>query len=223
MRVSMGALGVTAPEAAAVLMAPVNPAGLLALVNSSTPNCNDVTGGVCLAPPRAGVDPSVSQQACVAAKGQWNGSDCVLNIGPDLPTYCGYIPYAAALFSECQLPNATDFANYGNYTAYETGQLANAAFTNPAGGPTGATGSGLDVEAQMETQDQAAGAAAEAAMDCGYLASQNSPTLAQILGPSVAAMLTNPFSQGCTSTSNIPGWAIYAGLGLLGLLLWSRR
>lgn len=201
MRVSAHMLGLSA-------VLPLPPTGY--------PDCASVSGGKCIAPPSAGVGLDVAQQACETAKGTWDPSTpgCVLDLGPSLPGYCGWVPFATTLFSECVPPTAAELANYGSYTAYRTGQLATAAFTNPQGGPTGETGTGLDVEKQMVDQNQGNANALASEQDCSYTAAQNHPALAQIFGPTVTCMLADPFN----STSVFPGWILYGVLGLLGLL-----
>ena len=152
---------------------------------------------------------------------------CALDIGPTLPSYCDYVPFATTLFSECALPTAADLAKIGSYTVYQTAQLPTAAYTTPEGGPTGQTGSGVDVATQMAAQnvenaqqvyDTQRGMTPSGKQDtCSYDAAQNHPVLSQIFGTTATCALTDPFNP----SSLFPGWILYAGLAVVGLIALS--
>ena len=173
-------------------------------------------GSTQFVPPRSGVDPAVAQHACGIAKGTWDPTNvgCNLDIGPSLPSWCS-VPFASSLFSDCALPTAAELTQYGAYTAYETAQLDTAAFTTPAGGPTGTTGSGADVATQMMQQNLDQSTALYNAQDCSYKAAANYPALSQIVGPSFACALTDPF--------NSYGWLVYLVLGIGAYMLLKGR
>ena len=154
-------------------------------------------------PPRAGVDPAIAQQACVIAKGVWdpNRVGCTLDLGPTLPSWCSWVPFADSISNECKLPTASDLANYGSYTAYMTGQLT---------GPQ----SGLDAESQMVQQNQEQSQQLYESSDCAYQAAANHQTLAQLVGPGLTCMLTDPL--------NSYGWLLYLGIGIAAYMLLSR-
>jgi hypothetical protein len=196
----MAGLGVTLPETAAFLVSPVQTT--LYELTASTPNCSDVSSGLCLAPPRPGATIQTAQQACQLAKGNWDPTNngCVLNLGPELPGYCGWVPFATSLFSECALPDAAALSAYGNYSVYQTGQLP----------PTATVPDPMQAAADNAAANDASSAALITSQDCSYLAGQTWPTLSQIVGPGLTAALTNPLGTGCQSS--FPGWILYVGL-----------
>jgi hypothetical protein len=144
-------------------------------------------------PMRVGSTPAIAQQSCVNANGTWDSINnaCALPGFPALPSYCGWFPFAASLFSECALPTATDLTNVGAYTAYQAGMINN----DPS------------VTASLMTDNATQSASLLATnTDCAYNAAQNSPGLSQIFGPTLTCALTDPTSA--------TFWMLYAVLGL---------
>lgn len=171
-------------------------------------------GDVQIIPPDSTKDIDLQKQACVVAGGQWLDSPvpntgCQLNMGPTLPSYCNWVPFAGSLFSDCQLPTSgADLAQYGSYTQYKIGIQ-----------------SGLDAEqtAVDQYKTEADQTFHQQLNDCDYLATANNPGLAQTFGPSVARMLTNPFSTDCTRLPGaMPGWLLYVALGVGGWFLLNQ-
>jgi hypothetical protein len=182
----------------------INPRGVGAVVNGQ------------FVPANPGVDQATSDAACAMAGGQpqhagvtpvgYPGAvansvlGCTVPTTPDLPSWCA-LPMMASLFDTCNLAAANSQAQASGYTIYKTGQA------NPQLAQEFADESAAIDEASATNQDCAAWAAA------------NYPALSSLVSPDFAAMVLNPFSNGCQSSGGFPGWLLYGGLAVGVLVL----
>lgn len=176
-------------------------------------------------PAQPGVSRDIASQACVVAGGQWSdgsinsltlipsGAGCILDTGNTLPKVCDSIPFASILFPDCAAPSsAQQIAAYGAYPIYVAAQ------NHPE--IDGETDPGVQNLAN-QNQNNANNIAQN--IDCDFLAQSNNPGLYLALGSSLTRMLTNPFNTNCTPPDGaIPGWVVYAGLGILAYALLRR-
>lgn len=187
-------------------------------------------------PASPGVSADAAKAACLAANGQWTPyagysnlpGECLVQTGPDLPSWCGWMPLSS-LFSACKLPDATDLANISSYTAFQIGQKPVAGCQPTFDSTTGqmipadpnCTTSGAAAEQQAMNTAQSQSDDLIAKAGCNYAAAVNYPLLSDMLSPSLVRMLTNPLGNGCTAADGnpFPGWMLYLALGVGGFLL----
>lgn len=186
-------------------------------------------------PPSDGVSVETARAACATAKGTWDAGagGCRLpGEGPNIaavrdfsscswwkftgPESCWNVPLFTPIGAE--LPTADDLAALSAYTAYKIAQkpvagcqptYSNGRMIPP---PANCTTTGAQAAqtimdtAQADAQYQVAGAG------CEYAAALNHPVLSQVVGPSLACGLTDPFD------ADHYGWLVYAAIAAVGVV-----